>query len=307
MKKKLYCRAGVLSVFLIMVALSALSYAAPQDDGVIRTGGSTTLLPVIATAASDFMDKYKTWDKAAAGLPPKEIKIYVMGGGSGFGVQSTVQGTSNIGLVSRELKEAEKKSLGPHNVVVVGKDAVAFAVNKGNPLVGKVKNLSRAQVADIFSGKISTYKEIDPSLPGDKIVLLVRDPGAGSSEMVQGMVMGKEQISKNALQLPSQGALLKKLETNRLSLAYISAGLLHGSDNLYGFAFEGEDPSEANIISGRYSLVRPLYMVVKEPQDPLIKRFIDYVLTEGQKAVKDNHYIPINNDAVKQRVKGRQG
>ena len=303
--KNLIQFAVTILIFVALASSGVPALAAPQDDGVIRIGGSTTLLPVVATASSQFMAKYKTWDKVDPTLPKKDIVIYVTGGGSGFAVQSTVQGTIHIGLVARDLKDKEKKLLGAHRAVIVGKDAVAIAVNKGNPLSRKVKTLTREQIADIFSGKISTYRQIDPSMPSGKIVLLVRDPGAGSAEIIQEMVMKEKQVSRNALQLPSQGALLKKLETNKSTVAYISAGLLAGSDKLHGFAFEGVPPTSARILSGEYALVRPLYMVVKEPQDPLVRHFVEYMLADGQNVVKENHYVPVKDDTVKRSGKKR--
>lgn len=297
--KYLFNFAGTVLMVIALALSGTPALAAPQDDGVIRIGGSTTLLPVVATAASQFMAKYKTWDKVDPALPKKDIVIYVTGGGSGFAVQSMIQNTIHIGLVARELKDKEINLLGAHRAVIVGKDAVAIAVNKGNPLAKKVKTLSRQQIADIFSGTISTYRQFDPSLPNSKIVLLVRDPGAGSAEIIQDMIMKEKQISRDALQLPSQGALLKKLETNRLTVAYISSGLLAGSDKLYGFAFEGVSPIPSKIISGGYTLVRPLYMVMKEPQDKLVSHFLEYMLADGQKIIQENHFVPVKDDTVK--------
>lgn len=298
-----------LTVFMVIgLTLSILTtaLAEPQDDGVIRIGGSTTLLPIIATAASQFMAKYKTWDNVNPKLPKRDIVIYVTGGGSGFGVQSTVQGTIHVGLVARELKDKEKKMLGAHRAVIIGKDAVAIAVNKGNPIAKKLKSFNREQLADIFSGKFVTFQQIDPSLPNSKIVLLVRDPGAGAAEIMQDMIMKDRQISRNALQLPSQGALLKKLETNKSCIAYLSAGLLAGSDKLHGFAFEGVQPTMTRIINGEYTLIRPLYLVMKDPQSLLISHFIEYMLAPaGQIIVQDNHYIPVKAEAVKRPGESR--
>lgn len=286
-------------VFTLWMFIVKPVMAAPKDDGVIRVGGSSTMLPFMSTVAYDFMNKYKTWDKVDKAFPNKKIVIYVAGGGSGFGVQSLAKGTIDAGLVSRELKDKEKNLLGAHQNILVGKDAVAFAVNRANPLAPKAAGFSREQLADIFSGRLKTYKDVDPSMPDSKIVLLVRDPGAGSAEIVQEIIMGEKQISRSALQLPSQGALLKKLETNKLTFAYISAGLLFGTKNLRGFSYQGVEPTADNILSGRYSLVRPLYIVVKEPRDALVKSFIDYVMTDGQRVVRDNHYIPVKDSPAK--------
>jgi len=152
----------------------------------------------------------------------------------------------------------------------------------------------KSEVAEIFSGSKKTYKSIDPSLPDDNIVLLVRDAGAGSAELMQKLIMGKSQISPNALQLPSQGALLKKLETNSRFIGYISSGLVLSSDKLYGFALDGVKPSNTNIVNGKYSFVRPLLMIVKDEPSLAAKYFIDYILTTGQKTVSANHYVPVD-------------
>ena len=119
---------------LVFLCISGTAISAPQDDGIIRMGGSTTLLPVISKIASDYMETYETWDKVSPSFPNKTIVIFVSGGGSGFGVKSTINGTVHIGMASRNIKNKEKKLLGKHKAYLVGKDAVVFATNKNNPL-----------------------------------------------------------------------------------------------------------------------------------------------------------------------------
>jgi|TARA_B100000315_G_scaffold259566_1_gene316094 phosphate transport system substrate-binding protein len=280
--------------FLIICCTIQKVNAENLDVDSLRIGGSTTLLPIITNCANDFMEKYKTWNKIDSKLSKRDIIIFVSGGGSGFGIKSTINGTFDIGLASRNLKEKEKKLLGKHKTFLVGKDAVVIAANKDNCLAKTNKDLMKSEVAEIFSGSKKTYKSIDPSLPDDNIVLLVRDAGAGSAELMQKLIMGKSQISPNALQLPSQGALLKKLETNSRFIGYISSGLVLSSDKLYGFALDGVKPSNTNIVNGKYSFVRPLLMIVKDEPSLAAKYFIDYILTTGQKTVSANHYVPVD-------------
>ena len=115
---------------LLTCGLSLQASANPMDSGTIRIGGSTTLLPIISKIASDYMEKFETWDKADLSLPKKDIVIFVSGGGSGFGIKSVINGTANIGMASRNIKEKEKKMLGEYKAYLVGKDAVVFAANK---------------------------------------------------------------------------------------------------------------------------------------------------------------------------------
>jgi phosphate transport system substrate-binding protein len=288
MKKKL------LATLAIAGALFAAGSepATATEDGVLRVGGSTTLLPVIAKCASDFMEKFGTWDKAVPGSAPDRIVVFVSGGGSGFGVKAAIDGTVHIGLASRHLKSKEKERLGHHQAILVGKDAVVIAANKENPAATAFDGFSGPALADIFSGAKATYKDLDATLPASPVVLLVRDSGAGSAEMFQKLIMGKRTISPRALQVASQGALLKKLETNRKGIGYISSGLAFGSDKLKLFDLDGVRPTNENVVSGKYAFTRPLLMVVKGTPDARAQAFVDYVLSEGQEVVAGHYYVP---------------
>ena len=85
--------------------LAAAAHAAEAPDPTVRTGGSTTLLPVMANCSSEFMEKFQTWDRVDASLPKKSTTVFVTGDGSGFGVKSLASGVIDIGMVSRDLKD----------------------------------------------------------------------------------------------------------------------------------------------------------------------------------------------------------
>lgn len=268
--------------------------AQAQSDG-LRVGGSTTLVPSVVNAASTFMETYESWDKAGTGLPAEQTIIYVTGGGSGFGVKSATNGTVDIGMASRDLKDKEKTALGKYEAVLVGKDAVAIATNVDNPLAKLRNDLTSDEVRKLFSGDYKTYKEFDASLPDQEIVLLVRDASAGSAEIFQEKVMGDAQISPNALQMPSQGALVKKLESNPNALAYMSSGLANDNESIRTFALDGIAPTNANVVGGTYPLARPLLLIVKGEPSPMAKRFIDYMNTQGQVTVSGHGYVPVSD------------
>src|SRR5687767_14795020 len=145
--------------------------AAGDQDATIRAGGSTTLLPIMANCSSEFMEKYQTWDRVDASMPKTGTTVFVTGGGSGFGVKALLSGVIDIGMVSRDLKDQEKKLLGEHQSHLVGKDAVAVAVNNRNPLAARKKGFTPAELAAVFSGEAKSYQELDRSLPAKPIVL----------------------------------------------------------------------------------------------------------------------------------------
>jgi phosphate transport system substrate-binding protein len=281
-----------LTLVAFLMSVGIVAAAAGDQDTTVRAGGSTTLLPIMANCSSEFMEKYQTWDRVDASLPKSTTTVFVTGGGSGFGVKSLLSGVVDIGMVSRDLKDQEKKLLGEHQGHLVGKDAVAIAVNTRNPLAGRKKGFTPAELAAIFSGEIKTYQELDRALPAKPIVLLARDSGAGSTEMFQEKVMGEKKFSPKALQLPSQGALLEKLQANSNAIAYISSGLALNSKNLKAFALENVQPTDANVTNGTYPLSRPLLMVVKGSPAPTVRHFVNYALTSCQKIVVANGYVP---------------
>ena len=276
----------------ILCSFGAVQAAAAEFDGTIRIGGSTTLLPVVADAASQFMEKYGTWDKVDAALPKKQILLFVTGGGSGFGVNATIGGTVEIGMSSRDLKDTEKEKLGDYKEFLVSKDCIAFAVNKKGPLA-RLDNLTKGDVIKIYSGEAKTFKDVRSDLPAKPIVVLMRDMAGGSTEMLQGMVLKDKTFSPSAIQVPSQGANLKKAEENVSAITYISSVIGLQSAKLKVLKYEGIAPSNENVVAGKYPISRPLLLLVKGTPSPAAQRFIDYMLNEGQSVVLEHGYVPV--------------
>jgi phosphate transport system substrate-binding protein len=293
--------ASAAAVAVAVAAVLLQTRPLQAQPSALRVGGSTTLVPAIANAASQFMQSHKGWNEIDPGLPRSRIVIYVTGGGSGFGIRSTIEGTVDIGLVSRDLKDGEKQLLGRHRSWLVGKDAVSIAANVDNPLARARKSLSQQDARRIFSGQVRTYRDLDGALPAQPIVLLVRDASAGSAEIFQEHIMGPAQVSQGALNFPSQGALIKKLESNPNAIAYASSGLVSENKRLHAFALNGVEPTAANVLAGAYPLTRPLLMIARgEPPSPTVKAFADFVLGPGQAAVLAQGYVPIRRQPAGQ-------
>ncbi len=281
-----------LAKLVLVAALLSGVAAAGEFDGTLRIAGSTTLLPVVADGASQFMEKYGTWDKVDPALPVKKILVFVTAGGSGFGVKAAMDGTAHIGMASRPLKDEEKQKLGVHEEIVVSRDAVAFAVNAQSPLA-KRDNLTRLEVAKIFSGEAKTFKDFDAALPATPILVQMRDAAGGSTEIVQKEILKEKAFSPGAIQVPSQGANLRKLESNPSVVGYLSSVVALQSDRLKVFAYEGVSPTNDNVLTGKYPVTRPLLLVVKGKPGPAAAKFIAWLLGEGQTVVAEHGYVPL--------------
>jgi phosphate transport system substrate-binding protein len=279
-------------ILLSLAVLGGVARAEEPFDGTLRVAGSTTLLPVVAEAASAFMEKYGTWDKVDPALPARKILVFVTGGGSGFGVKAAIDGTAHIGMSSRPLKDEEKQKLGEHEELLLSRDAVAFAVSKQSPLARR-KGLTRAEVVKIFAGEARTFKDLDPTLPARPILVQMRDAAGGSTEVMQKELLKEKTFAPSALQVPSQGANVRKLEGNPSAVGYVSSVVALQSDRLKVFELEGVAPTNENVLSGKYPITRPLLLLVKGAPSPAARRFLDFLLGEGQRIVSEHGYVPV--------------
>ncbi|MCC5885942.1 MAG: substrate-binding domain-containing protein [Gammaproteobacteria bacterium] len=282
----------------LLCAVLALLICAPSvrsDDSNLLLSGSTTLIPIVTNAAEAFTTRYRTWNRFDPALPARPIVIETAGGGSGQGVRAVLDGVASAGMVARELREQELERLGSHQAVRVGIDAVAVAARSDNPLRSQRQNLTAAELHRLLSGEVATYRAFDSNLPDREVVLLVRDASAGSAVMIQRQFLGETPVSPRALQMSSQGQLLRSLQGNPHTLAYISAGLVNAHDDISAFAIDGVQPSDDNVVSGAYELARPLLIVHRDTPNPYLAAFMRFLLgPDGQAIVADLGYIPVS-------------
>lgn len=271
----------------------------PATDGgkfaaQIYFNGSTSLSPIIASIAQTFTDEYTTWDKVNPSFPEEHISIYVAAGGSGVGVKAVVEGTTDFGMLARDVKDSEKESIPDYREYMVAKDALTISVNKENPIAGLMEDISTDLARQIFAGELKYWDEVDSSLPHEEIVVVIRDLSGGAYEVFQKNVMGETQISADAIQSPSMGALATKIVENKWAIGYAGYGVYNkNKENLHAFKVDGVEPSEENIVSGAYKIQRPVLFIQSGEPTPAQQAFIDYIYSDiGTKAVADNGYIP---------------
>lgn len=285
-------RSAIRIASLLVLLATAPAHA---QDASIRVGGSTTALPIISSCAAHFMEKFGTWDKAESGLGKEQAVIYVTGGGSGFGVKGLMNGTIDVGMVSRDLRDSEIKTLGGPVMHVFARDAVAIATSASNPLAKTKQEFTTAELVSIFSGQARELSQIDSRLPAKGVVLLTRDASGGVTEIFQERVMKKERLAASRLQFPSTAALIKKLETTDAAIAFVSAGAVGQDALVRTYAVDGVAPTQENIMNGTYTLNRPMLIVARPNPSRKAQLFMDYVLADCQKTVKEMGFVPARN------------
>lgn len=278
------------------VALATPSLASPE---AIRLAGSTTLLPIITDAANAFRARHGSWDRVDPSLPPGEIVIYASGGGSSGGVRAALDGTAQIGMVARDLRPQEIERLGAHDTHLLAIDGIVIAARHDNPLFGATDALTSEQVARLFAGEIGRYSDFAPGLPDREIVLLIRDASGGSTEIMQELVMRQRSFAPGALQMPSIGTQIRRLETNPNAIAYTSAGAALRSETVRTFTIDGIAPTTEALAARRYPLHRPLLLVVRaERRTPQVRAFLEFLLSsEGQAIVAKHDFVPVRPGA----------
>ncbi len=155
--------------------------AAGSLSGKLQLAGSTSVQPLAEQLATAFM-------KANPG-----VKVEVQGGGSGVGVTSAGEGTVDIGTVSRDLTAAEKSKYPDLRAVRIAIDGIAIVTNPGV----KLPSLTKDQVASIFAGEITNFKDVGG--PDAAIVVVTREEGSGTRDAFQGLVMGTKKLFEKAL------------------------------------------------------------------------------------------------------------
>ena len=273
---------GILNCLLaVAVSLSpVLAGVANADDlaafkgqkGTIDIAGGTAHIPVMKAAAKDIMD--------ANG----DIRITVTGGGSGVGVQKVGEGLVQIGNTGRALKDAEVQKYGlvTHPFAI---DGVAVAVNPKNGVIG----LTKAQLKDLFAGKIANWKEVGGN--DAPISLYVREDGSGTRETFEERALDKGKSTPSANVVNSNGAMKTAIANDPNALGYVGIG--HLDNSIKGLAVDGATPTQENAASGTYPVTRLLYMNTKGEPQGLTKAFVDYIYSEsGKKHVSGAGYIP---------------
>lgn len=258
--------------------------------------GSSTLAPVISAVSTEFIEKNEKWSNVDSSMPDENISIFVSSGGSGAGVKSVIDKTSDFGMLARELKDDEKEKIKDLKEYKLGIDALTISVNPNNPIIKlKDENLTKDEIVKIFSGEYKKWKDIDPSLPNEDIVVVTRDLAGGAHEVFQKKIMGDKEVSQNAIQAPSMGALVTKIIENENAIGYASYGMVNQNEGkLKPMKVESIEPTEKNILSGDYIISRPLIAIRSGEPTASEKAFLDFLTSDkGKETIKEMGFVPV--------------
>lgn len=275
MNRKTMSIVGVAAViFAVFIVFASGCVSQGEEAETITLAVSTTVLPIAQTIAEIYMDEHATAD------------IQISGGGSGVGVTAAKEGTANIGMLSRELKDSEKEGSNLKEFVIA-KDGIAMIAYPSN----MVSDLTLAQIKDIYQGKITNWKELGGA--DMKIVLIGRDSASGTRSFFTEYVLDKEDAASTMQEYSSNGAVQQAVAQTPGAIGYVSLEFV--DDSVKAFTLSGIAPTVENVINNTYGLNRPLLMITNGEPTGLAKKFLDFILSdEGQNIIAENGFVPVN-------------
>ena len=235
----------------------------PTDnaDSQLNIVGSTSVQPVCEQLVEEYKKSHSVVD------------INVQGGGSGLGIKCSENCLADIGMSSKEVNNDNL------NVYEIGREAIVIAVNPDNP----INDLSTQQIRDIFSGKITNWREISNN--SGKINVISREEGSGTLDSFKNIIMKNQDIKKDAIIQNSPGAIKQSVMEDKNSIGFVS--LAHADENIKTISIDGVKISEKSICDGSYKLQRPFLLMTSKTPNNETQNLVRWVLSdESQEILK---------------------
>ena len=247
----------------VIVISAALFIAVISNAQKIVIKGSDTVLPLSLKEAENYMKKNSSQS------------VTIIGGGSGVGIAALMDNTTDIAMSSRSLKMDERLKLQDagksYKEVTIAKDALAVIVNPAN----KVVKLTREQIENIFTGKITNWKEVG----GDdlKIVAYSRETSSGTYEFFKEHVLNKKNYASTVLNIPATGAIIQSVSQTKGAIGYVGLAYLTKEVKDVAVSYDkGKTYVEASVANAKnksYPIVRPLFYYYPVPKEKTVKPF----------------------------------
>ena len=267
-------------IALVLTALLALSLVAcgsesktddtKTDDqpaaltGTVSTDGSTSMEKVIGALSESFMAQNSG------------VTVNYNPTGSGSGITAVQEGTCDIGLSSRVLKD-EEKSAGLKETVLAY-DGIAIIVHPDNP----VSDLSVEQLAKLYTGEITNWKDVGGN--DAEAVLIGREAASGTRDGFESITGTKDKCQYRQ-ELTSTGDVITAVSQNPDAIGY--ASLASVKDSVKALNVDGVTPSEATVKDGSYKVQRPFVLVTMAGKElsPAAQAFFDYAISSDAASI----------------------
>lgn len=230
-------------------------------SGTVNLNGSTSVEGPILAMAEAFGEMYP------------DVSVNYDPTGSSTGINAALEGTCDVGLASRDLKDEE--SAQGLTATVFALDGIAIIVNSENP----VADLTLEQIAALATGEITNWSEVVEGYDAP-VVLIGREAGSGTRDGFES-ITGTEDTCVYTQELTSTGAVIQAVAGNPNAFGYASLSAVEGSEGVKAVSVEGVAPSEATVLDGTYKVQRNFNFVFNGSSElsDVAQAFVDFALS----------------------------
>ena len=268
-------------ICLVLAAVLALSLAACGSKDSDNKGGDTALTGKVSTNGSTSMDKVIGALKEQFMLDNTGVTVTYDPTGSGSGIEAASNGSADIGLSSRALKDEEKANGLEGTVVAL--DGIAI-IGKAN---STVTDLSVEQIAKIFTGEITDWSEVGGA--AGTISCVGRESGSGTRDGFESITKTKD-ACKLDQELTSTGGVIEAVAGNPNAIGYASLSAVEGQEGITVLTVGGVAPSEATVLDGSYAIQRPFVFATRtdEALSDAAQAFFDFATSKDAASLIQN-------------------
>ena len=244
-------------------------------SGSVSTNGSTSMEKVIGILSEQFM------------ADNSGVSVTYDPTGSGAGIEAASNGSADIGLSSRALKDEE--TAGGLTGTTVALDGIAVIVNAGS----KVEDLSVEQIAQIFTGEITDWSEVGGE--AGTISCIGREAGSGTRDGFESITNTRD-ACKLDQELTSTGGVIEAVAGNPNSIGYASLSAVEGKDTIKALTVGGVACTEETVLDGSYAIQRPFVLVTRtgEALSPAAQAFFDFATSSAANdLIKSAGAVPV--------------
>lgn len=289
-------------ILMLTLFFTGVNGCSRKDEG---RGTPLSTKIVIQNSGSDTMvNLAQSWAEEYAEINPT-VSVEVAGGGSGTGIAAMINGTVDLGNCSRQMEPEEieraKQNTGkaPHQFIV-GYDALAVYVHKGNPL----NEVTIEQLAEIYGegGRITKWSQLGikhPACGKDEIIRVSRQSNSGTFHYFREALLGATRDFKlGSIDLHGSKDVVALIERTPCAIGYSGMGYAtEGVKKLRIARAAGEPTYEPNVettLNGTYPIARPLYMYSLGNPTGAVKEYLEWVFSDvGQQIVAKSGYVPV--------------
>ncbi|MFZ3070637.1 MAG: phosphate ABC transporter substrate-binding protein [Anaerolineaceae bacterium] len=293
----------LLNLMLVLSLSLAFCACSPQTSETNQQGGANSVTLIENKGSDTIVNLALAWAEYYQKLDPA-VNISVTGGGTGTGIAALINGTADIANASRkitqdEIVDAQKNGVEPYEIIIAH-DAIAIIVNLENP----VDQLTLQQISDIYSGKITNWKEVGGE--DRPIVRLSRETNSGTHVYFLETVLrmgdkdSKLLFDPHTLLLASSEGITTEVRDNPNAIGYDGLGYVTPDVKVLRVARSAEDqfvlPSAETVNQATYPISRDLYVYTNGKPTGVLKVYLDWILSdEAQQIVLQTGFVPVTD------------